>query len=93
MKKEYEFNNLKYELEKDDHGLFDYEVVKELVTDYFNQYDYIFIDEAYNKIRLKGFCKKTNRIYKKNNNIDTLNDYIENYCAYNCRWCLLKKLK
>ena len=92
MKKEYEFNDIKYTIEKD-LDLFDYDLFKDLVTDYFNNYDYIFADEAYNKIRLKGFCDKTNKIFKKNNDISTLDDYITNYCAYNCKWCLLKKVK
>lgn len=93
MQKEYEFNNIKYILEKDEHNLFDYSVVKELVTDYFNNFDYIFIDEAYNKIRLKGFNEKSNKNFKKANDIKTLDNYLENYCAYKCKWCLLKKVK
>jgi len=93
MKQEYEFNNKKYIIEKDENNLFDYEQLKELVTNYFDNFDYIFIDEAYNKIRLKGFNEKDNKGYKKSNDIKSLNDYIENYCAYKCRWCLLKKVK
>ena len=93
MKKEYEFNGNKYILEKDEHNAFDYDVVKELFTDYFNDYDYVFGDISYNKLRLKGFCKKTNKKYNKTNNIDDLDKYIVNYCAYNCKHFLLKKQK
>ncbi len=93
MKKEYEFNNNKYILEKDENNAFDYDVVKELFTDYFNDYDYVFGDISYNKLRLKGFCKKTNKKYNKTNNIDDLDKYIVNYCAYNCKHFLLKKQK
>lgn len=92
MQKEYEFNDKKYIIEKGDKDLFDYELVKSLVTDYFIDYDYILIDEAYNKIRLKGFCNSKNKIYKKNNDIKSLENYINNYCAYKCRWILLKKI-
>ncbi len=93
MNKEYEFGNNKYIVEKDDNNAFDYSVVKELFTDYFDVFDYVLGDIAYNKLRLKGFCKKTNKRYNKTNNIDTLDDYIKNYCAYNSKWFLLKKIK
>ena len=93
MKKEYEFNNKKYILDKDDNGIFDYSIVKELFTDYFNDYDYILGDISYNKLRLKGFCDKNNKKCNKTNNIKDLNNYINNYCAFNCKYFLLKKIK
>lgn len=93
MHKEYEFNNIKYILEKDEENLFNYSEVKELVTTYFNNFDYIFIDQAYNKLRLKGFNNKNNKNFKKSNDINTLDNYLKNYCAYKCKWCLLKKIK
>lgn len=93
MKKEFEFNNMKYIIFKGDSDLFDYELFNSLITDYFKDYDYILADEAYNKVRLKGFCDKSNKIYKKNNDIESLDNYINNYCAYKCRFLLLKKIK
>ncbi len=93
MKKEYEFNEIKYELIENKFDAFDYEEVKSLVTDYFKDYDYIFVDIAYNKMRLKGFCDKTNKIFNKKNDISLLDDYIKEYCAYKCKWFLLKKVK
>ena len=93
MNKEYEFNGNKYVIEKDEFKVFDYSTVKELFTDYFDIFDYVFGDIAYNKLRLKGFCKKTNKRYNKTNNIDDLDNYINNYCAYNSKWFLLKKVK
>lgn len=89
--KEYVFNNTKYVLEKDDGNIFDYEIMKDLVTPYFNNYDYIFGDLSYNKIRLKGFCDGKNKNKKKINDIKTLDNYILNYCAYGSKWFLLKK--
>lgn len=89
----YEFNNIKYSLEHDDGKIFDYDLVKELVTDYFISYDYILFDMAYNKLRLKGFCDKNNKKYKEINDFSKLNDYIKNYCAEGCKWFYLKKIK
>ena len=44
-------------------------------TDYFEPFDYILGDYAYNKLRLKGFCDKTNERFSKINDISTKNDY------------------
>jgi len=91
MKQEYEFNNKKYIIEKDENNLFDYEQLKELVTNYFDNFDYIFIDEAYNKIRLKGFYEKDNKLYNKINDYKIIDEYIKEYCAYDCKYFIIKK--
>ena len=91
--KEYVFNDIKYILEQDENNIFSYEDIKEMITPYFNDYDYIFGDVAYNKIRLKGFCDKKNKNFKKINDINTLDSYIKEYCAYGCKWFLLKKMQ
>lgn len=95
MKKEktYEINKLNYTVFKDEYNVFDHESVKTLMTDYFNDYDYVFGDYAYNKLRLKGFYEKRNKKCNNTNNIENLDNYINNYCAYKCKWFLLKKIK
>ena len=93
MEKTYEFEGQKYIVDKDQNNIFDYEVVKELFTDYFKDYDYVLGDISYNKLRLKGFCDKNNKKLTKINDIKGLDDYIKNYCAYNCKWFFLKKVK
>jgi uncharacterized protein YutD len=85
-------NNKEYEVVRDD-DVFDLETVKELVTDYYDDFDYIFGDQAYNKIRLKGFYESNNKKVKALNDIKNLDDYIVNYCAYGCKVFLLKKIK
>ena len=54
-------------------------------------FDYIFGDWAYGKLRLKGFYKKDNKKVTKINNIEDLDKYIKNNCAYNCKYFLLEK--
>lgn len=93
MNKEYVLNDNKYVLERDDRDCFDIDSVKDMVTDYFNDYDYIFGDITYNKLRLKGFCDKNNKKCNSINDISILYSYIKDYCAYNCKWFLLKKIK
>lgn len=86
-------NDKKYELIKDEKGGFEEEAVKERMTDYFDEYDYVVGDWAYGKLRLKGFNEKNNKNFKKINDYKMLDDYIENYCAYGCRYFVLKKIK
>lgn len=68
------------------------EELKKRLTDYFNDYDYIVGDWAYNKLRLKGFYDEHNKKVKKLNNIKFLNNYLKKSCAYGCRYFLLKRV-
>ena len=82
----------KYEIIEDYREAFDSEVLTEAYTDYFNDYDYIIGDIAYNKLRLKGFFDHDNPKCKKENDFDNKDNYINNYCAYGCRYFILKKI-
>lgn len=88
-----ENNGFKYELEKNYRDAFDKEAFLERVTEYFDDYDYIFGDWAYGKLRLKGFYDSKNKNVNKINNINILDDHIKNNCAYDCKYFLLKKIK
>lgn len=90
--KKYKFNELEYELTKNYKDGFDKEAVENLITDYFNDYDYVVGDWSYGKLRLKGFCDKENKINNKINNIKILDKYIKENCAYDCRYFVLKKV-
>lgn len=89
-----ELNGKNYELVKDYKNGFDLETLKEFLdeTDYFLEYDYIFGDWAYGKLRLKGFCDKKNQHYNKNNAYTNIEEYISKYCAYECKYFVLKKV-
>lgn len=91
--KEIEINDLKYQLVKDVNEGFDYDVLKDKATDYFNDFDYIVGDWAYGKLRLKGFYNSKNKNCRNINNINELDNYIEKRCAYGCRWFQIEKLK
>lgn len=84
-------NDKKYVLEKDYKDVFNLEEVKEKCTDYFDDFDYILGDYSYGKLRMKGFYDGKNKKAKEINNINQLDDYLNNYCAYNCGYFLLKK--
>lgn len=85
-------NNKNYEIIKDD-GIFNAFEMEEKLTDYFDDYDYIFGDQSYGKIRLKGFYDSNNKNKKNINDIKILDSYITNYCSYGCKTFLIKKVK
>lgn len=88
-----EINNIKYEIIKDEGNCIDKEELSEKITEYFDNYDYIFGDYAYEKVRLKGYNDSSNKKVNKINDIKTLEDYISNYCSYGAKHFLLKKVK
>lgn len=85
-------NDKKYDLIKDERGGFDLDEVTLKLTDYFDDYDYIVGDWSYGKLRLKGFNDKKSKNYKDINDIEKLDEYIEKYCAYGCKYFVLKKI-
>ncbi|MDE5889028.1 MAG: YutD family protein [Bacilli bacterium] len=86
-------NNVEYEILKEVNEALDKDLLAEKITDYFDDFDYIVGDWAYGKLRLKGFYESNNKKCKKINDISTLNDYIENSCAYGCKWFQIKRKK
>lgn len=91
--KKISINDKEYDLIKDNGDCFNLEELKEKVTDYFDDYDFIFCDYAYDKIRLKGFYDSSNKNVSNVNNINDLDEYIKNYCAYGAKYFLIKKVK
>lgn len=87
-----EFFNNKYEIVKGSE-YFDKKLVDSIITDYFEPYDYIFGDFAYDKLRLKGYYDSNSKNRNSINDIKDLDNYIKNYCAYGCHYFLIKKTK
>ncbi len=88
----YKIENNDYELIKNYKNAFDYETIKEKYTEYFEDYDYILGDWSYGKLRLKGFCDKTNPKFKDINDIEKAEEYIKINGAYDCKYFILKKV-
>lgn len=89
--KKYVLDNQEYELIENYKDGFDYEETKNCMTEFYDVYDYIVGDWAYGKLRLKGFCDKNNKIFNKVNDYKNKDSYIKDYCAYDCRYFVLKK--
>lgn len=88
-----EINNVKYEIIRNDENCLNKEDLTEKITEYFDSYDYIMGDFAYDKVRLKGFYESTNKNCKKINDIKYLEDYIKDYCNYGSKIFVIKKAK
>ena len=85
-------DGLKYELMENYKDGFELDAVKEKFTDYFYDYDYLLGDWSYGKLRLKGFCNRTNRKCNRINDIKYKDKYIKELCSYECRYFILKKI-
>lgn len=85
-------NEIKYNVIVDYKDGFDKEELENKFTDYFYEYDYIIGDWAYGKLRLKGFCKKNNKLFNPINDYEKRSDYLRDNCAYNCRYFILEKI-
>lgn len=91
MEKEVVIQQIKYDIVKNYRDAFRLEEVSQKYTDYFQDFDYLFGDYSYDKLRLKGFNQKGNPKCRPINNIANLDSYIKDYCAYECPYFLLKK--
>lgn len=85
-------NEIKYEVIEDYRDALDIGALKEKMSDYFDNYDYVVGDWAYGKLRLKGFNDKSNKNYNEINSYDKVKSYIKDYCAYGCRYFIIKRV-
>jgi uncharacterized protein YutD len=84
-------NEKDYTIEEDYNNGFNQSEVESKLTDYFDEYDYIFGDWAYGKLRLKGFCDPNNKLCNDINHIKNKEIYLKENCAFGCKYFLLKK--
>ena len=84
-------DKINYELINDNNG-FNIDEFKEAYTSYFKNFDYIVGDISYSKLRLKGFYNSKNKKVKEHNNIENLDAYLENNCAYMCKYFVVEKI-
>lgn len=90
---EIEIRHKKYKIVKDYGETINTINLEEIVTDYYDNFDYIVGDWAYGKVRLKGFYNHDNKLVKNHNDISKVEDYIKNNCAYGCKHFILEKIK
>ena len=91
--KKIEINKVKYEIIRNDNNCIDIEELSEKITEYFDEFDYIVGDFAYDKVRLKGYYESNKNKKSDFNDIKNIDEYINEYCSYGARIFILKKVK
>ncbi len=86
-------NDVEYEIMENEQNCLDKDELCSKMTDYFEPYDYVFGDYAYDKLRLKGFYDSKNKNAKKINDIKFLSEYKKDYCSFGAKTFLIKKVK
>jgi len=89
--KQHLINGKTYEEIENYNDGFDLAEVESKLTEYFDDFDYIFGDWAYAKLRLKGFYDKSNSKCLPINDITGKDKYLKDNCAYGCKYFLIKK--
>lgn len=84
-------NDKEYELVENYKDAFNIDELREKMTDYFDEYDYVLGDYSYDKLRLKGFYNKDNKKSNEINDYTKYKEYLKNYCSYECRYFIIKK--
>lgn len=84
-----------YEIIRNDDDCLNQEEINERIkeTDYFDDYDYIIGDFAYEKMRLKGFYDTKNKKKSQINDYANHEEYIKEYCQLGSKIFIIKKLK
>ena len=85
-------NSNDYEIIKDYKNGYNKDEFISLCTDYFKDFDFIVGDWAYGKLRLKGFYNSNSKKCNDINNIENLNSYIKNNCAFDCKYFVAKRI-
>lgn len=85
-------DNVKYKVIRNYKDALKIEDLEGKITEYFDGFDYILGDYAYDKLRLKGFNEKTNKNFKPINDFSQIDAYIDKYCAYGCRYFVISRV-
>lgn len=71
---------------------FDPERLGERFSEVLSRYDYIVGDWGYEQLRLKGFFAADDRKASPEQRIDTLEDYLYEYCNFGCAYFVIERV-
>jgi uncharacterized protein YutD len=80
-----------YRLVKDHRDAFDPKRLGERFSDVLSRYDFIVGDWGYEQLRLKGFFHNNNRKASPDQRIETLEDYLYEYCNFGCAYFVIER--
>lgn len=84
-----EINGQAFTLEVDEGGALKEDELAQRYMPMFDQYDYIVGDWSYEQLRLRGFYEDHIPNTYIDQRISYLNDYINEFCAYGCKYFVL----
>lgn len=88
-----QINDHFYELAENIREGWNEEKFNERYSEILNKYDYIVGDWGYDQLRLKGFYENNHRKSTYDSRIDSITDYIYEYCNFGCSYFILKQVK
>ncbi|EOT45495.1 MULTISPECIES: YutD family protein [Enterococcus] len=81
-----------YRVVADYRQAFDLEKVANRYSEVLSRYDFIVGDWGYDQLRLKGFFDVTNKRALPDQRIDTLEDYLYEYCNFGCAYFVIERV-
>lgn len=81
-----------YKIVVDHREGFDAEKLGERFSDVLSRYDFIVGDWGYEQLRLKGFFSTDNRKVFPDQRIDSLEDYLYEFCNFGCAYFVLERV-
>lgn len=81
-----------YKLVYDHREGFDAEKLGERFSEVLARYDYIVGDWGYEQLRLKGFFTADDKKAQPEQRIDTLEDYLYEYCNFGCAYFVIQRV-
>lgn len=88
----YSIESSAYELVTDYKDAFELESFLNRYVPYFEGFDYIVGDWGFEQLRLKGFYDLNRKRAPRNQRIDFLDDYLKEYCNFDCKYFVLEKI-
>ena len=82
-----------YELVVDHKDGWNPESFRERYSEILDKYDYIVGDWGYNQLRLKGFYSDKRPKQAHEMKIESLEEYLSEYCNFGCAYFVIKKVK
>ena len=84
-------NDKVYELTYEHKNGWNADAFKERYSEVLERYDYIVGDWGYSQLRLKGFFKENSSKATKDTNINSLQDYLNEYCNFGCAYFVVER--
>ncbi|MCL1948941.1 MAG: YutD family protein [Turicibacter sp.] len=71
---------------------FDELVFRQKYTEVFDKYDYLVGDFSGGQLRLKGFYREGRKGIPPEQRVESIPDYLAEYCAYGCPYYVIEKI-